>query len=356
MTPIDPASPPTDLPPRIVWSSIAAFWCLWVLLMTARAAAIGFSEPIDMLVRRCGVALVGAALTSLFWRGLRRVRTERPAIMAVVALTGALPVTFAFAVANWWLFYGWHPTASNAAVVARWGSGAAFRYLVTDSTVSWLFFFVGWATIYLFLRAAHRSARAEQAVLAAELRALRYQLDPHFLFNALNTLSDLVQSGRADEADAMILDLSGLLRRMLADGDGGATTTLREEVALQQLYLALEERRFPARLTGEIAVSDDLGGRLVPRLILQPLIENAVKHGLASTRRVHIQITAEALRGAMQIVIRNDAGTGTPRAGLGIGVANVRERLRLAYGGRAALEVGLDGEASWVARLIIPDA
>lgn len=98
--PTAPASPVTDLPPRVVWSSIAIFWCLWVVLMTARAAAIGFSEPIDMLARRGAVALAGAALTWLFWRGLRRVGTERPAAMAVVALVGALPVTIVFAVAN----------------------------------------------------------------------------------------------------------------------------------------------------------------------------------------------------------------------------------------------------------------
>jgi signal transduction histidine kinase len=354
--PTAPASPVTDLPPRVVWSSIAICWCLWVVLMTARAVAIGFSEPIDMLARRCAVALAGAALTWLFWRGLRRVGTDRPAAMAVVALVGALPVTVAFAVANWWMFYGWHPTASNAAVVERWGSAATFRYLVTDSTVSWLFFFVGWATIYLFLRAAHRSARAEQAALAAELRALRYQLDPHFLFNALNTLSDLVQSGRADEADAMIVDFSGLLRRILADDDSGPVTTLGEEIALQGLYLALEERRFPTRLATSIDVPDALTGRPVPRLILQPLVENAVKHGLASAHHVNVRITAAAVPGAVRIFVRNEAASAPPPAGLGIGVANVRERLRLAYAGRAALKAEPDGEAGWIAELIIPDA
>lgn len=354
--PTAPASPVTDLPPRVVWSSIAIFWCLWVVLMSARAAAIGFSEPLDMLARRCAVALTGAVLTWVFWRGLCQIRTARPATMAVVVLVGALPVTAAFAVANWWLFYGWHPTASNAAVVARWGSGAAFRYLVTDSTVSWMFFFVGWATIYLFLRAAHVSARAEQAALAAELRALRYQLDPHFLFNALNTLSDLVQSGRVDEADAMIVDLSALLRRMLADGENGPTTTLGDEIALQRVYLALEERRFPARLAANIDIPDALAGRPVPRLILQPLVENAVKHGLASAKHVNVRITAAAIPAALRIVIRNEAASAPPRAGLGIGVANVRERLRLAYAGRAALKAGPDGNAGWIAEMTIPDA
>ena len=119
--------------------------------------------------------------------------------------------------------------------MARWGYAAVFRYAVIDTSVSWFFFFGGWAILYLFLRTAARSSAAEHASAQAQLRALRYQINPHFLFNALNALAELVQTGRSDEADRMILDLSALLRRMLDDVDAVPDVSLAEEIDLQRL-------------------------------------------------------------------------------------------------------------------------
>ncbi|WP_375391790.1 sensor histidine kinase [uncultured Sphingomonas sp.] len=352
-----PASAPAlDLPRRAVLASIAIFWSGWIVLMSLRALLLGFAEPGDLLPRRLLAALGGAALMVLFWRGLRWVRGDRPAPVAVAALVGAVPATIAFACLNWFLFYGWNPPPSIAADVARWGYASVFRYEVVDTSVSWFFFFGGWAILYLFLRAAARSAAAEKAGAQAELRALRYQINPHFLFNALNALAELVQTGRAADADCMILDLSALLRRMLGEADAAPEVPLADEIDLQRLYLALEARRFEDRLRVEIDLPDRLAGTLVPRLILQPLVENAVKYALgASHDVVTIRIAAELANHHLVLTVDDDGpARDAPAAGFGIGLSNVRERLRLRYGAAAELIASPRAGGGYRARIELP--
>lgn len=350
------APPPTDLPARAVIASIAAFWIGWIVLMSARAAMIGFAEPGDLLVRRLLAAVAGAMLTVVLWRGLRRGRSDSTVRLVAISLIGAIPVTVAFASINWFLFYGWHPTPTFAAYIARWGYASVFRYAVADTFVSWFFFFGGWAILYLFLRTAARSAAAEKAATDAELRALRYQINPYFLFNALNALADLVQTGRADEADRMILDLSALLRRMLSDADATPEVPLAEEIDLQRLYLALETRRFEDRLRVEIDLPEALADTQVPRLILQPLVENAVKYALGASRSVvTIRIAAVVDAEWLTVSVVDDGrAREVDRAGLAIGLANVRDRLRTRYGDAAKLTAGPSLGGGYTARIDLP--
>ncbi|GAA0731882.1 sensor histidine kinase [Sphingomonas japonica] len=347
---------PIDLPARAVIVSIACFWIGWIALMSLRAALLDFAEPSDLLVRRIVAALAGAALTLVFWRGLRFVRSDRPVRIALAALIGAIPATIAFACVNWFLFYGWHPPASLAADVARWGYVRVWRYAVIDTSVSWFFFFGGWAILYLFLRAAARSAAAEKASMQAQLRALRYQIHPHFLFNALNALADLVQTGRGDDADRMILDLSALLRRMLSEDDGAPDIPLADEVDLQRLYLALEARRFEHRLRVEIDLPDELADTPVPRLILQPLVENAVKYAVGGSHAVvTIRIAAEAdARGLLLVVEDDGSARSDASSGFGIGLANVRDRLQVVYGDTARLVAGSRAGGGYRASIALP--
>ncbi len=345
-----------DLPARAVIASIVIFWIGWIALMSLRATLLGFAEPGDLLIRRVAAAIGGVALTLLFWRGLRFLRSDQPVLIALAALIGAIPATAAFACVNWFLFYGWNPPASLAADVARWGYAQVFRYAVLDTSVSWFFFFGGWATLYLFLRTAARSAAAEKASAHAQLRALRYQINPHFLFNALNALADLVQTGRSDDADRMILDLSALLRRMLSDVDAAPDVSLIEEIDLQRLYLALEARRFENRLRVEIDLPDELAGTPVPRLILQPLVENAVKYAVGGSHAiVTIRITALADARRLMLFVDDDGcvDSGTAR-GLGIGLANVRNRLSTLYGDAANLTAGRRNDGGFRAQIAMP--
>src|SRR5687768_978158 len=196
---------------------------------------------------------------------------------------------------------------------------------VADSSVTWFFFFAAWSAFYLAalaqaqaLGAQRRAALAEAAARSAQVRALRYQVNPHFLFNTLNSLSSLVMTGRAEKAEEMLLALSTFFRTSLSL-DPSADVTLAEEIDLQRLYLEIEKVRFPSRLKVSIDVPDDLAQARVPALILQPLVENAIKYGVSGTRDPML-LTIEARRldgGRMQVDITNrlaNAGPTTPAA------------------------------------------
>ena len=356
------ATPPDVLPTRLVAAWVLAFWTGFVALMTARAAALGFAEAGDMLLRRLACAVGGVAITLAFWRALRRLRGARLPVQVGVALAGAAPVTAAFAALNWWMFYGLRPTPSLAADVARWGYWRVFRYTVIDASVSWLFFFAGGALFLLMMQyamgaaeSARRAAESERAAHVAELRALRYQLNPHFLFNSLNALSCLVLEGRVGDADRMILDLSALLRRILADPPEG-DVSLEDEFELQRLYLAVEGRRFGPRLTTRLDLPPHLAQARVPPLLLQPLVENAVKHGVARSHEpVLVSLTAH-VEGGHCVLEVSDTGAAEPASGegFGIGLSNVRERLALRRPPGAALEAGPRPGGGYLARVSLP--
>ena len=358
-----PAVPPDAPPARLVAASVLAFWTGFVLLMSVRAAALGFAEAGDLVVRRLACAVGGVGLTFGFWAALRRLRRAPLAVQVAAAIGGAAPVTVAFATLNWWLFYGLSPPPSLAADVARWGFVRVFRYNVIDASVSWCFFFVGGALFLLTLQYAmstvanaRRAAEAERAAHVAELRALRYQLNPHFLFNSLNALSCLVLEGRARDADRMILELSALLRRILAEAPEG-DVALEDEFEMQRLYLAIESRRFGDRLKTRLDLPPELAQAPVPALVLQPLVENAVKHGVArSATTVAVTVRAWAQGGALVLEVSDDGGALAEElsAGHGIGLANIRERLALRHGAAATLEAGPRDAGGYAARITLP--
>jgi len=227
--------------------------------------------------------------------------------------------------------------------------------IALDSMVIWLFFFMAWSAYYLAMQAQaqaltaqRRAAEAESAAQAAQLRALRYQVNPHFLFNTLNSLSSLVMTGRSDRAEAMLLALSTFFRSSLSL-DPAADISLAQEIDLQRLYLEIEKTRFPDRLQVEIEVPDELQSARLPALILQPIVENAIKYGVSKTRnKVLIRIMAEQVGdGRMAITISNQLVNGKknelPAAtheGTGLGLANVIERLETRFGSKADCRFG----------------
>jgi two-component system, LytTR family, sensor kinase len=240
------------------------------------------------------------------------------------------------------------PKVSEAEVMkkVRWGA---------DMAVVWLFFFLAWSAYYLAfqshqkaLTVQRRLADAESAAQAAQVRALRYQVNPHFLFNTLNSLSSLVMTGRTDRAETMLLALSTFFRTSLSL-DPGADVTLAEEIELQRLYLDIEKARFPDRLQVEIKVPEALETARLPALILQPLVENAIKYGVSKSRKT-VVIRIEAKRagdGRMQVEVSNWLKSGgtimLPAAtheGTGVGLSNVCQRLDARFGSRANCRFG----------------
>ncbi len=240
--------------------------------------------------------------------------------------------------------------------------------IAADSTVTWFFFFAAWSAFYMAmlaqaqaLGAQRRAAEAESAAQSAQVRALRYQVNPHFLFNTLNSLSSLVIGGRPHEAEEMILKLSTFFRTSLSL-DPTADVTLAEEIELQRLYLDIEKVRFPKRLKVEVDVPPELEKARVPGLILQPVVENVIKYAVSGSREtVVLKIAAqEAGPGRFTIDVINSAGAAArkrraePPAGTGVGLANVCQRLAARFGTAAQCEFGSMPDGGYRVTMTLP--
>jgi two-component system, LytTR family, sensor kinase len=175
--------------------------------------------------------------------------------------------------------------------------------------------------------------RLEVSLAEARLHALDLQLRPHFLFNTLNSISALVRVARQQEATAMIAGLSELLRYSL-EHSGDQQVPLASELAITERYLEIERLRFPDRMTYEIDVDDDVRSACVPTLLLQPLVENAIRHGIATAvARGRITIRAYRDDSWLRIEIFNTGTLASDRRE-GVGLRNTLERLRHLYGER----------------------
>jgi signal transduction histidine kinase len=200
------------------------------------------------------------------------------------------------------------------------------------------------------------TARLNEQLSKAQLNALRRQIEPHFLFNTLNAIAGLVRERRNDDAVSMIAGLSDFLRRVVADSDRHQVP-LAEELEFTQKYLDIQKARFVDRLQFSVDVPAELFQAQVPSLILQPMVENAVKHGIA--KRVQggaIRIAAAGANGTLTLRVYNDGPAlpeGWEQRTSGIGILNVRTRLRSLYG--EAFELTLHNQPGGVeARVSVP--
>jgi two-component system, LytTR family, sensor kinase len=224
--------------------------------------------------------------------------------------------------------------------------------LATAAKSEWMFDIIV-ATIALLIgygsaasdraqRLALRESRLEADLARAQLDALRLEIEPHFLFNTLNSIASLIRAESPDRALSMLLGLSDLMRSTLETA--GPTTTLGAELAFVQRYIALQRVRFMDRLNVSYAIDPGCEGCEVPTLLLQPLVENAFRHGVARRAGVcTIDISARIDSGQLRIRIRDD-GAGLPagfdlQAGAGVGLRNTQSRLERSYGAAASLAI-----------------
>ncbi|MDX2121664.1 MAG: sensor histidine kinase [Gemmatimonadota bacterium] len=222
-------------------------------------------------------------------------------------------------------------------------------------------FLAAWGYIHeLFARMRARelaAARLETELADARLRALKAQLHPHFLFNTLHAITVLIRRD-AEEATRTVLRLSDLLRQALADGER-QETTLASELHFVRLYLEIEQTRFRERLRVEWAVEPGLDHATVPTLVLQPLVENAIKHGIEPRAEGGlVRIGARREGDTLRLTVVDDGpgfGAGAGRSGgEGIGLASTRGRLALLYGERQRCEIGTRAEGGTEVRVMIP--
>jgi len=184
-----------------------------------------------------------------------------------------------------------------------------------------------------------QASELAQQLVTSQLSALKMQLQPHFLFNTLGAISVLIQQQKAAQAEAMVARLSDLLRLTLEDVEAQEVPLWRE-LEFLRLYLSIEEVRFEDRLSVRIEADPTVSDILVPHMVLQPIVENAVRHGLGQSEdAVTIEVTATTANGSLALVVSDD-GPGLVSPGhSGIGLTNTRSRLARLYGERASLVV-----------------
>jgi len=194
-----------------------------------------------------------------------------------------------------------------------------------------------------------QAAALEAQLREAQLSALRMQLQPHFLFNSLNAVMALVRDRDTDRAIRALALLSDVLRTTISAGDA-PETTLGAEIDFVRRYLSIEQVRFDDRLSVVIDVPDALEGARVPVFILQPFVENALKHGVLRGRGGNeIAVSARATGSSLALQVRDDGcGLATPSNGSGVGISNARRRIERMYGASAALIVRNRADAAGV--------
>lgn len=375
------------VPFRAVLISIAGLWITYFAIATLRWAVIAGHDSVEMMRLRGIVVLCGIAVTLLLWLLLRLFDSRPLWVKAAAALVLALPVSLVMAQINHTVFAEMNAKmdlkgeqevkggSGNLIIEVPGGTGVnssetiiidaspkkpdsgkepaegvlGMLQQLTEITFSRYFMMLAWSAIYFSMLATAQVRVAERreqmfrsAAKAAELRSLRYQVNPHFLFNTLNSLSALVMTGKAEQAEKMIQTISSFYRHSLTN-EPTSDVALEQEFDLQRHYLNIEEVRFPERLKAQFDLPDDLVEARVPGMILQPLVENSVKYAVSpSSRPVNVTIAAREEFDRLIITVTDD-GPGIPDggdAGFGIGLANVRDRLEARFGPDIVLESG----------------
>ena len=276
------------------------------------------------------------------------------------AITAALHLSFVALFIYYTLARGAPITRDTLGEQIRYWMGA---YFVIDFFVYWMVLgaYHGFLYYRRFLEGQVREAEARElaATLAAtaaeaKLQALRMELNPHFLFNALNSVTALVEDGRDEDATTMLDRLARLLRTTLRRGRVSAVT-LYDEIDHIQRYLDIERVRFGDWLTTEIRMEEGAGNVVVPPMVLQPLVENAVVHGVSRVSgAAAIQVTAETAGDHVRLRVRDDGPGPVEPIREGTGLRNLRERLQAVYGDAASFSIRRDGESGCIAEIRVP--
>lgn len=350
-------APPLDRKPRPGWAALKvpvalllSYWIGVYLVGTAWTLLLG-QDPWAYAEARIYATLFGVGMATLIGVALFGFRRLPFPVQVLLALLFALVAALGYKLFSGWLFYGM-ATAPEA---------ADQREAFAQSLFYWTATFFGWGTsvIALLYNMAVREREQRLGELRAQaydaqMRALHYQISPHFLFNTLNAVASLIERGENDTALEVVVNLSGFLRQTL-ELDPLERVPLRAEFDLQAAYLEIERQRFSDRLDLQLHLPPELETASVPALIIQPLVENAMKHGISrNVGRGRIRIAASSLGDRLVLEVRNSyPDTEAIGHRNGIGLANVRSRLGSIFGNGAHLTADREGD-EWVARVDLP--
>jgi signal transduction histidine kinase len=320
------------------WPPVVLIVSVWMVLATLNLLIGAMSNdysahPLEI----CITDLSGLTLSLLLYAGARKLMVSTPSfalpLIALMALSSGTVLWVMNVLLQFW--FGGHGTTVHGLNLAPRDYFIRLRY-------NWLYFnllFFLQAVVFALLNYARALDMRERQLVEARLAALRFQLNPHFLFNTLNAISTLVAEAGATEAEQMIARLSSFLRISLSAETTGMVS-LALELDTVQAYLDIESVRFGDRLAVQYACGAGLADAQVPSLILQPLVENAIKYAVAlSKEQVTVSIEARAAEEDLILVVEDNGQVQTADVhGTGVGLRNVAARLEALYGRRGRIE------------------
>ena len=317
---------------RAFWNLHSAGWGGATALYAVTVIANG--QPLSFLVPVLISAVTGYSVTLILSVIYRYVIEKRPFVTWGTTLFAVMSATLLYAYIDTWVVQTIREGADQTPF-AQLLLGALFKDGLLIGAWSALYYAINY-----FVRAeeqADQMMRLEAQATSAQLTMLRYQLNPHFLFNTLNSISTLVLLKQTDQANAMLSRLSSFLRFTLIN-EAAAKVPLTQEIETLKLYLDIEKMRFEERLRTFFTIEPAVQDALVPSLLLQPLVENAIKYAVTPKEEgADISVVAQLVGQRVRITV-SDTGPGLQPGqqdyslSTGVGMANTRERLLQAYG------------------------
>ncbi|MBS1240184.1 MAG: sensor histidine kinase [Proteobacteria bacterium] len=349
-----------------------AFWNLqfagWGGAMMLRVVtALANSQPFDFLVIILIEAITGFSISLVLSVVYRQLINRRPFVTWTATALALASAVGLYAFIDAWVIGLYRP--DSEAGFAQLFLGVFYLDMTLLGAWSALYYAINY-----FLQVEEKADQLERMELqatSAQLAMLRYQLNPHFLFNTLNSISTLVLLKQTEPANAMLTRLSAFLRHTLVNEPGGKVT-LEEEVETLKLYLDIERMRFEDRLRTEFRVEAAAARAMLPSLLLQPLVENAIKYAVSPQEEgAQITISARLVGQRLRITVA-DSGPGLQNAGgrptftpasavgagvvssTGVGLANIRDRLAQAYGDDHVFETRTPAQGGFTVVIEIP--
>jgi two-component system LytT family sensor kinase len=352
--------------PWLLWLAASAFWTFVGLLYIGQIWWLTRTPGVRMTLGRATWIWQGAFYTSwipltvIIWRVTASWDVARLGWARLLARHAAFLIVVSFLQSGIVTAVGMTLVQENETFVAA--ASGQLRGRLYQEAVMYLAVVMTSQALMLYERSRAReldAAQLEAQLTVARLESLRAQLHPHFLFNSLHTIASLVRDSRNVEAVRLISGMSDLLRRVL--DTKSETHTLEEELAVARTYLEVQRTRFGDRLTADICLTDDAAHARVPVLVVQPLVENALRHGLADQVEAGHVSVAGARDGRDLVITVEDNGAGVtsdwrPDATRGTGLANIRGRLQAMYAERGTLAAGPRPGGGFVVTIRLPFA